>query len=105
MRASFGSSCSTGLHIGGSPVEGSESEHVGGGSGSLPIVVVRAPLMGHPLLPSKGKKRIIEIRYPTESEYLRAAVKCSDAVGPSRVEPSYVEIFATHYKPPVGIRV
>ena len=30
---------------------------------------------------------------------------CSNAVGPSRVEPSYAEIFATRYRPPAGIRV
>ena len=32
-------------------------------------------------------------------------MRCSDAVGPSRVEPSYAEIFATRYRPPVGICV
>ena len=105
MRASSGSSRSTGLHIGGRPAEGSESEQVGGGSGGLPIAAVRAPLVGHPPLLGKGKERISEIRYPTGSEYLRAAVRCSDAVGPSGVEPSYAKMFATRYKPPVGIRV
>ena len=105
MCASFGSSRSAGLHIGGRPAEGSESKQVGGGSGGLPIAAVRAPLVGHPPLPGEGKERISEIRYPTGSEYLRAAVRCSDAVGPSRVEPSYAEIFATRYRPPVGIHV
>ena len=85
MCASSGSSRSTGLHIGGRSVEGSESEQVGGGSGGLPIAAVRAPLVGHPPLHGKGKERISEIRYPTRSEYLRAVVRCSDAVGPSRV--------------------
>ena len=32
-------------------------------------------------------------------------MRCSDAVGPSRVEPSYVEIFAIRYRPPVGIHI
>ena len=105
MRASSGSSRSAGLHIGGKPGEGSESEQVGGGSGGLPIVVVRAPLVGHPPLPGKGKERISEIRYPTGSEYLRDVVRCSDVVGPSQVEPSYAEIFSTCYRPPVGIHV
>ena len=105
MRASSGSSCSAGLHIRGRPVEGSESEQVGGGSGGLPIAAVRAPLVGHPPLPGKGKKRISDIRYPTGSEYLRAAMRCSDVVGPSRIEPSYAEIFSTRYRPPIGIRV
>ena len=105
IRASSGSNHSTGLHIGGRLAEGSESEQVGGGSGGLPVVVVRAPLVGHPPLPSKGKERISEIRYPTRSKDLRAAMRCSDAVGPSQVKPSYAEIFATCYRPPVGIHV
>ena len=104
MCASSRSSRSAGLHIRGKPTKGSESEQVGGGYGGLPIYD-RAPLVGHTPLPSKGKERISEIRYPTGSEYLRAAVRCSDAVGPSWVEPSYVEIFATRYRPPFGIRV
>ena len=77
----------------------------GGGSGGLPVATLKAPLVGHPPLPSKGKERISEIRYPTESEYLRASMRCSNAVGPSRVELSYAEIFATHYRPPIGIHV
>ena len=56
--------------------------------------------MGHPPLPGKGKERISEIIYPTGSEYLRAAMRCTDAVGPSLVEP-----FATRYRPPVVIHV
>ena len=105
MCASSGSSRSAGLHIGCRPAERSESEQVGGGSGGLPIATVRTPLVGHPPLPGKGKERIREIRCPTESEYLRAAVRCSDVVGPSRVEPSYAKIFAMRYRPPVGIHV
>ena len=88
MLASSGSNRSVGLHIGGRLAEGSESEQVGGGSGGLPAVTVRAPLVGHPPLPDKGKERISEIKYPTGSEYLRAAVRCSDAVGPSRAGSS-----------------
>ena len=61
--------------------------------------------MGHPPLPGKGKERISKIRYPTGLEYLRATVRCSDVVGPSQIKPSYAEIFATCYRPPVGIRV
>ena len=105
MHDSSGSSCSTGLHIGGKPAEGFESKQVGGGSGGLPVAAVRAPFVGHPPLLGKGKERIGEIRHPTGSEYLRPVMRCSDAVGPSRVEPSYAEIFATRYRPPVGIRV
>ena len=32
-------------------------------------------------------------------------MKCSDVVGPSRVEPSYAEIFAARYRPPDGVHV
>ena len=105
MRSSSRSICSAGLHIGGRPVEGAEYEQVGGRSGGLPNAVVRAPLVGHPPLLGKGRERISEIRYPTRLEYLRAAVRCTDAVGPNQVEPSYAEIFTTHYRPPVGIHV
>ena len=61
--------------------------------------------MVHPPFPGKGKERISEIKCPIGSEYLRAAVRCLDVVGPSRVEPSYAEIFATRYRPPIGIHV
>ena len=105
MRASSRSSRSAGLHIEGWPVEGFESRQVGGGSGGLPSAAVRAPLVGHPPLHGKGKERISEIMYPTGSKYLRASVRCSDAVSPSRVEPSYAEIFAIRYRPPVGIHI
>ena len=105
MRASSGSIRSTGLYIGGKPAEGAESEQVGDGSGGLPSAAVRAPLVGHLSLPDKGKERISEIRYPIGSEYLRAAVRCSDAVGPSQVKPSYAKSFTTRYRPPVGIHV
>ena len=105
MRAFSGSSRSTGLHIGNRPAEGSESEQVGGGSSGFPVVVVKAPLVGPPPLPGKGKEMINEIRYPTGSKYLRATVRCLDAVAPSRVEPSYAKIFATRYRPSVSIHV
>ena len=64
-----------------------------------------ALVVGHPPLLSNGKERISEIRYPTGSEYLRVDLRCSDAVGPSMVEPSYAEIFSTCYKPSAGIHV
>ena len=105
MRASSGSGRSTGLHIGGRPAERPESEHIGDGSGGFPVAAVKVPLVGHPPLPGKGKERISKIRYLTGSKYLRVAVRCSDSVGPSCVEPSYAKIFSTHYRPPVGIHV
>ena len=30
-------------------------------------------------------------------------MRCSDDVGPNRIKPSYAEIFATRYRPPIGI--
>ena len=78
---------------------------MGGGSGGLPSAAIRAPLVGYPPLSGKGKERISQIRYPIGSKYLRAVVRCSDVVGPSRVEPSYAEIFATRYRPLAGIHV
>ena len=53
----------------------------------------------------KGKGKISEIRYPSGSEYLRAAVRYADAMGPSRVEPLFAKIFATRYGPPSGVRI
>ena len=105
MHAPFGSIRSIGLHIEGRPTEGFGFEQVSGGSSGLLVVAVRAPLVGHPPMPGKGKERISEIRYPTRTEYLRVVVRCSNVVGPSRVEPSYAEIFATRYRPLVGIHV
>ena len=55
MRAASGSIRSANLHIGGRPVDGSESEQVGGGSSGLPVATIRAPLVGHPSLPGNGK--------------------------------------------------
>ena len=51
----------------------------------------------------KGKEKISEIRYPCGSDYLRAAMRYSDVVGPSRVELSFATTFATHYGPPSGV--
>ena len=58
-----------------------------------------------PLCLARVKRGLARSGTPIRSEYLRAAVRCSDAVGPSRVEPSYAEIFATCYRPPIGIHV
>ena len=53
----------------------------------------------------KGKEKISEIRYPCGFEYLRAAVRYTDAVGPSQVKPSFAKTFATRYGPPFGVRI
>ena len=105
MHASSGSSRSVGLRIRGRPTEESESRQTGGGLGSSAAVVVGVLPVGYLPPPSKGKGKISEIRYPCGSEYLRAAVRYTDTVGPSRVEPWYAKTFATHYGPPFGVRI
>ena len=74
-------------------------------SGSL-VVVVHRVAPGEPQSPlGKGKSKISEIQYPSGSEYLRVDVQNAEAVGPSRVEPLYGEIFATRYGAPFGVQV
>ena len=98
MRTSSGPNHSSGLHIRGSPAEESESRQTGGGSNSLVAMVNRAPPADHPSPSSKGKGKISEIRYPSDSKYLKAAVKYTDVVGPSLVKPLYEKTFVTHYR-------
>ena len=68
-------------------------------------MVARVLLVGYFLPPGKGKGKIREIRYLCGSEYLRAVVRYANAVGPSRVEPSYATTFVTRYGPPSGVRI
>ena len=96
---------SLGLRIGGRPAEESESRWTGSGSNSRAALVDRAPLADHPSSSGKGKGKISEIRYPSGSEYLKAAVKYADAVGPSLVKPLYEKSFVTRYRPPLGFQV
>ena len=105
MLTSSGPNRSFGLRIGRRPAEESEPRQTGGGSGSLAAVVDRAPPTDHPSPSGKGKEKISKIRYPSGSEYLKAAVKYADTVGPSRVKPLYEKTFITCYKPPFGIQV
>ena len=93
------------LRIGSNPTEASGSGRTGGESDSLAVVVHRtAPgELSFPL--GKGKGKISEIRYPSGSEYLRASIQNVQAVGPSRVEPLYGEIFAARYGPLFGVQV
>ena len=77
----------------------------GGGLDGLVVVVVGVLPVGYLPPPGKGKGKISEIRYPGGSDYLRAVVRYADAVGPSRVEPSFAKIFATRYGPPSGVRI
>ena len=95
----------SGLHIGGSSAKGSNLGQIGGGSSRPAIVVDRVPLAGPPSPYGKGKGKVSEIRYPGDSAYLRAAVQNAEAVGPSRVEPSFGHNFASRYRPPFGLWV
>ena len=62
--------------------------------------------MGYLPPPGKGKEKISEIRYPCGSEYLRASMRYTDVMGPSRVlDPSFAKAFATRYGPPFGVRI
>ena len=105
MRTSSRLNRSYGLRIGGRPAEESESSRIGGGSGSLVVMVDSAPSTDHPSPSSKGKGKISEIRYPSGSEYLKSAMKYANVVGPSRVEPFYEKTFVTCYRPPLGVQV
>ena len=105
MHASSRSSRSVGLRIKGRPTEEPKSGQTGGGLGSPTAVVDRIFPVGYLPPPGEGKGKISEIRYPYGSEYLRAAVRYADTVGPSRVEPSYAKTFATRYGPPFGVRI
>ena len=105
LHISMGLNRSSVLHIGSNSTKASGSGRTGGESDSLTVVVYRvAP--GEPPSPlDKGKGKISEIRYPSSSEYLRAAIQNVEAVGPNRVESSYGEIFAARYGPPFGVQV
>ena len=96
---------SSSLRIGGDSSVVSGSGRTGGESDRLAVVALRdAP--GEPPFPlGKGKDKIDEIKYPVGSEYLRSAVQNALAVGPSKVEPLYGEVFARRYRPPFGFQV
>ena len=103
MHISMGPSRSSILRIGSDSTEASSSGRTGGESDSL-VVVVHRVAPGEPAFPlDKGKSKISEIRYPSGSEYLRATIQNVVAIGPSRVEPSYGEVFAAWYRPPFGV--
>ena len=105
MRASSRSSRPVGLRIERRLAEEYESRRTGGGFGSRAAVVAGVLPVNYLPLPGKGKGKISKIRYPCGFEYLRAAVRYTDTVVPSRVEPLYAKIFATRYEPPSGVRI
>ena len=93
------------LRIGSNSAETSSSGRADGGNDSLTVVVHRAA-PGEPHFPlDKGKGKINEIRYPSGSEYLTAAIQNVEVVGPNQVEPLYGEIFVARYGPPFGVQV
>ena len=92
------------LRIGSNPAEASSSGRTRGDD-SLAVAVHRAAPREPPSPLDKGKVKINEIRYPSGSEYLRAAIQNAEAMGPSRVEPLYGKIFAARYGPPFGVQV
>ena len=91
------------LRIGSNPVEASSSRWTGGEFENLAVVVHRVAPREPPFPLDKGKGKINEIRYSSGSEYLRVVIQNAKAVGPSRVEPLYGEIFAARYGTLFGI--
>ena len=101
----MGSGRSSSLRIGGDSSVVSDSGRTSGASDRLAGVAFRA-VPGEPPPPlDKGKGRIDEIKYPVGSEYLKSVVQNALAMGPSRLEPLYGEIFARRYRPLFGVQV
>ena len=67
MRTSSRPNRSSGLCLGGRPVEEYKSRRTGCRSGSLAVVVDKAPPTDHPSPSGKGKGKVSEIRYPSGS--------------------------------------
>ena len=105
MSTSSGPSRPSGLRIGDNSTNGSDLGQIGGGPGRPAIVVDHVPLAGPPSPHGKGKGKVSEIRYPGGSAYLRATIHNAEAVGPSRVEPSFEHNFSSRYRPPFGVRI
>ena len=75
-----------------------------GGEFDSLAMVIHPVAPGEPPFPlDKGKGKISEIRYSSGFEYLRPAIQNAEAIGLSRVEPSYGEIFAARYGPLFGV--
>ena len=93
------------LRIGSNPAEVSSSGRTDGGYDNLAVVVHRAASGERPFPLDKGKGKFDEIRLPSGSKYLRAAIQNAVTVGPIRVKPSYGEIFTARYEPPFRVQV
>ena len=96
---------SSALRIVGDSSAESGSWRTGGESNRLAMVVLRDALEEPPSPLGKGKDKIDEFKYPMGSEYLKSAVQNALAVGPSRVEPLFREVFARRYRPPFSVQV
>ena len=105
LHISIGPGRSSVLRIRSNPTEASGSGRTGGESDSFAVVVHRVAPREPPFPMGKGKGKISEIQYPSGPEYLRAAIHNAKAVGLSRVEPLYGEIFVARYGPPFGVQV
>ena len=105
MHTSSRPSRPSGLRIGGSSTEGSDLGQIEGGSSRPAIIVDQVPLAGPPSPHGKGKGKVSEIMYPRSSAYLRASVQNAEAMGPSRVEPSFEHNFTSRYRPPFGVKI
>ena len=101
----MGPGCSFALLIGGDSSAEYGSGRTGGESNRLAMVVLIDSLREPPSPFGKGKDKIDEIKYPVGSEYLKSAVQNALAVGPSRVEPLFGEVFLRRYRPPFGVQV
>ena len=91
--------------IGGNSAKEPDLGQTGEESGRPALIVDLVPSAGPPSSSGKGKGKVSEIRYPSGSDYLRAAVQNAEVVGPSRIKPSFGKTFATSYRPPFGVHV
>ena len=96
---------SSSLRIGGDSSAESGSWWTGGESNRSATIVLRDALEEPPSPLGKGKGKIDEIKYPVGSEYLKSIVQNALAVGPSKVEPLYGEVFTRRYRPSFGVQV
>ena len=96
---------SSALRIGGDSSAESGSRRTGGESNRLVMVFLLDASREPPSPLGKGKDKIDEIKYPVGSEYLKSVVQNALAVGPSRVEPLFGEVFLRRNRAPFGVQV
>ena len=96
---------SSSLRKGGDSSTKSSLGRTGGESNRLATVVLQDAPEEPPSPLGKGKDKIDEIKHPVGSEYLKSAMQNALAVGLSKVEPLFGEIFARRYRPSFGVQV